>query len=315
MAPAGPKRLRRPAASQEAGTQISIWDAAAGGLLKEMGVKPSHVLPLMRALVAHIIEGSGSCAKAPCGSEAAKQPSAEEAWAALGVSEASLVDLGFLPRKAAAELLKTLAPFSTKLAAEPLMSADGSTSKFLVELRDGHKVETVVMRHEQRTTICVSSQVGCQMGCTFCATGTLPVVGDLDAGEIVEQLIHAHALEAKAGRPPVRNAVFMGMGEPLNNYNSVLSATRTMTDVGHLGKFALPPARVTISTVGIVPRIRQLADDLPAVNLALSLHAPTQELRTKIVPAARHHSMEELMAALDAYAAKCNKPMAHLLAK
>ncbi|CAE8702452.1 unnamed protein product [Polarella glacialis] len=165
------------------------------------------------------------------------------------------------------------------------------------------------MRHEQRTTICVSSQVGCQMGCTFCATGTLPVVGDLDAGEIVEQLMHAHALEAKAGRPPVRNAVFMGMGEPLNNYGSVLSATRTMTDVGHLGKFALPPARVTISTVGIVPRIRQLADDLPAVNLALSLHAPTQELRTKIVPAARHHSMEELMAALDAYAAKCNKPM------
>jgi len=168
-------------------------------------------------------------------------------------------------------------------------------------------VETVVMRHEGRTTVCVSSQVGCQMGCAFCATGTMPIVGDLDAAEIVEQLLHAHAMEVAAGRPPVRNAVFMGMGEPLNNYAAVIAALRTMTDNACLGKFHLPASRVTVSTVGVVPRMLQLAVDAPSVNLALSLHAPTQELREKIVPSAKQTPLEDLLHALDEHTAACRR--------
>jgi len=137
------------------------------------------------------------------------------------------------------------------------------------------------------------------MGCTFCATGTLPIVGDLDAGEIVEQLLLAQRLEFQKGLAPVRNCVFMGMGEPLNNYDAVVSAVRSMTDLGQLGAYALPQSRVTISTVGVVPRMKQLVRDLPGLSLALSLHAPTQELREKIVPSAKHVSMEDLLSAMD----------------
>merc|ERR1719419_1036107 len=156
-----------------------------------------------------------------------------------------------LPRR-----LEALRQSSTALSmrlVQSRTSGDGSTTKLLLELRDGHSVEAVVMRHEQRTTVCVSSQVGCQMGCAFCATGTMPIVADLSAGEIVEQLLHAHCVEAAAGRPPVRNAVFMGMGEPLNNYDEVLAALKTMTDQGYLGQSALSPGKVTLSTVGVVP--------------------------------------------------------------
>lgn len=141
------------------------------------------------------------------------------------------------------------------------------------------------------------------------ATGTLPTVGDLTTGEILEQLLHAHILEVSAGRSPVRNAVFMGMGEPLNNYAAVVPAARCMTDVGYLGKYALPPGRVTISTVGVVANMRRLADDLPSVNLALSLHAPTQELRAEIVPAAKHNDISELLEIIDEHSARCKRPM------
>lgn len=145
------------------------------------------------------------------------------------------------------------------------------------------------------------------MGCAFCATGTLPIVADLSACEIVEQLLHAQALEAAAGRPAVKNAVFMGMGEPLNNYDEVLTALRLMTDASRLGPLALSPARVIISTVGVVHRMRRLATDAPTVGLALSLHAPTQALREEIVPAAKHHPLPELMQALDDHVAECKQ--------
>ncbi|CAE8581199.1 unnamed protein product [Polarella glacialis] len=164
------------------------------------------------------------------------------------------------------------------------------------------------MRHSHRTTVCVSSQVGCVMGCAFCATGTMPVVGDLESAEIVEQLLHANAFELAQGRPAVRNVVFMGMGEPLNNYEAVLGAVQTMTDINHLGKFALAQNRVTVSTVGVVSKMPRLVRDMPAVSLALSLHAPTQELRERIVPTATHHPLPELLEALDAHVASCRRP-------
>ncbi|CAJ1367798.1 unnamed protein product, partial [Effrenium voratum] len=220
-----PKRIRR-----KRGECSTLWDfPALLQLLDSLEVKRSHSEPLLRWAAAKVVQGDA------------------DGWRELGLQEQSLSDLG-LPKKAA-EVLTRTQPFSSKLSSS-VTSADGSTTKMVLELWDGHKVESVIMRHEDRTTICVSSQVGCQMGCTFCATGTLPIVGDLDAGEIVEQLLLAQRVERQNGRAPVRNAVFMGMGEPLNNYDAVVAAVRTMTDLGQLGQLALPQSRVTISTVG-----------------------------------------------------------------
>jgi adenine C2-methylase RlmN of 23S rRNA A2503 and tRNA A37 len=132
------------------------------------------------------------------------------------------------------------------------------------------------------------------MGCTFCATGTLGELGNLSAGEICEQLAHATRDDA------VRNVVFMGMGEPLNNYRNVMEAIETMTsDKG----FGLSPARITVSTVGVIPRMRTLRRDAPGTRLALSLHAPNQALREKIVPTATAYKLEDLMATLDEHMA------------
>ncbi|WPT18269.1 Ribosomal RNA large subunit methyltransferase N [Picochlorum sp. SENEW3] len=184
-------------------------------------------------------------------------------------------------------------------------SADGETTKLLIELQDGLKVEAVIMTYDtskrdasgqtggKRHTLCVSSEVGCQMGCTFCATGTMGLTADLTSGEIIEQLVHARM------RSPIpRNIVFMGMGEPMNNYEQVKTAISLMV---HPNAFALRQKSVTLSTVGVIPRIIQLASDLPGISLALSLHAPNQELRQRIVPSARAYKLEKLIAAIDKY--------------
>jgi hypothetical protein len=177
--------------------------------------------------------------------------------------------------------------------------------KLLVQLQDGLSVEAVIMTYagnsssedcpgKSRATVCVSSEVGCQMGCTFCATGTMGLIAELTPGEIVEQLVHARAVKT------VRNVVFMGMGEPLNNYNAVAAAIRLMI---HPQIFALKQRSITVSTVGVVHRLAALARDLPGVSLALSLHAPNQELRRLIVPSAQAFKLDKLMAAVDAYMA------------
>lgn len=184
-------------------------------------------------------------------------------------------------------------------------STDGRTTKLLIMFQNGLAAEAVIIRHDAsagkyaggsrsgafRATLCVSSQVGCKMGCTFCATGTMGFKGNLSTGEILEQLVHGSQVT------PIRNVVFMGMGEPMNNYVAVVQAVQTMT-----GRcFRLSPKHITISTVGIIPRILSLKVDLPEVNLAVSLHAPTQELRSQIVPAARSFPILKLIAALDSY--------------
>ncbi|OQR88025.1 Major Facilitator Superfamily (MFS) [Thraustotheca clavata] len=191
-----------------------------------------------------------------------------------------------LPKELYPLLKENFKVFSTTIA-EKHVSQDG-TIKLLVTLQDGHNVEAVIMKHSGRNTLCVSSQVGCQMGCTFCATGTMGIIADLAAGEILEQLAHAFCVA------PIRNVVFMGMGEPLNNYDAVLGAIKAMTSV-----FGLAPKYITLSTVGVIHRIRQLKEDAPLVRLALSLHAPTQELRVKIVPTAKAYPLDKLMAAID----------------
>lgn len=181
-------------------------------------------------------------------------------------------------------------------------SQDMTVTKLLVELQDGLRVETVIIRHgattarrvtgESRTTLCVSSQIGCKMACTFCATGTMGEIGNMFMGEILEQLIHARRYSE------ISNIVFMGMGEPLNNYECVIPAVKAMVD-SH--RFQLAPNRVTVSTVGIVPRMRDFIRDCPNIHLALSLHAPTQESRLEIVPAAKTYPLHVLMQAVQEY--------------
>lgn len=197
-------------------------------------------------------------------------------------------------------------------------SNDNKTTKLAIRLQDGHLVESVIMRHrhentegrvDTRVTLCVSSQVGCAMGCTFCATGTMGIRGNLCTGEILEQLVHAERLlreeekqsdEERAGMifvgNCIRNIVFMGMGEPLNNYNNVVAAVRALL---HPKLWNLRHTRVTVSTVGVTPNMKRLTKDLPEVALALSLHAPNQEMRSAIVPAAKSYPIKGLIDALD----------------
>ncbi|CAH1444520.1 unnamed protein product [Lactuca virosa] len=145
-----------------------------------------------------------------------------------------------------------------------------------------------------RSTLCISSQVGCKMGCTFCATGSMGFKSNLSTTEIVEQLVHASRLS------PIRNVVFMGMGEPLNNYNALVEAIRVMTTF----PFQLSPKKITVSTVGIIHAINKLHGDLQNINLAVSLHAPVQDIRCQIMPAARAFPLEKLMNDLAEYQKK-----------
>ena len=332
---------------------LSVWDVdAVTSAFAEANLKVTHLRPLYGWLLRH--------------------PEVQ-AWEDLNGRWASVAQLRNIPSGARELLAANFAIFSSRIEARD-ESADGATTKLAVALSDNLRVETVVMRHGNRTTVCVSSQVGCAMGCSFCATGTMGIVGDLSAGEIVEQLLHSRRLErvqgvaaveagatekkvatvataagasmgptastavasmetateaattsltvatsaAIAAAPAVvasvrrgggggggsasgvRNVVFMGMGEPLNNYRAVCAAVRVLIDPS---LFGMRPSSVTVSTVGIVPRMARFATDLPGVSLALSLHAPTQPQREAIMPAARAYPLPRLMGALEAHMA------------
>lgn len=296
----GPKRLRRLMAHE---FESTLWDVScAEQVCQSVGYKKCHAGQLARHLSARVVSAAAAAGSWPLRPDS----QAPMPWSAIGVNESSLQANG-CPRRLACSVLADTRPFATSVG-EVRTSQDGSTTKMAIRLHDEHTVESVIIRHGRRTTLCVSSQIGCQMGCTFCATGTMPVVGDLAACEIVEQLLHAHAFEAAQKRPPVRNVVFMGMGEPLNNYSAVVTAVKTMCSVDHLGELALQQSRVTVSTVGVPSRMRQLSVDLPSASLALSLHAPTQELRQRIVPSAKHAPLGELLAALDKHSNYCKRP-------
>jgi len=188
-------------------------------------------------------------------------------------------------------------------------SSDGFTRKYLLALADGERIETVLMRFTGRVTACISSQVGCAMGCVFCATGQMGYTRHLTPGEIVAQAVHiarALRLPAPPSRHPLddktsgrlRNVVLMGMGEPLHNYDAVMHAIDILRDSA--GR-ALAAERITASTVGVVPGILRLAQEKRALPLAVSLHAATQEERAALVPAARKWPLAELMAACRTY--------------
>ena len=182
-------------------------------------------------------------------------------------------------------------------------SADaGGTTKWLSRLRDGEAVETVrIPGGGGRVTVCVSTQVGCKMGCAFCATGKSGFARSLEAGEIVGQV---HLVAAASGLPRPDNVVFMGMGEPFDNYDEVLRAVRILNDGTGLG---IGARRMTISTCGVVPGIRRLAGEGLQVELSVSLHAPNPELRRRLMPIERRWPMDELLAACADYTARTKR--------
>jgi 23S rRNA (adenine2503-C2)-methyltransferase len=173
-------------------------------------------------------------------------------------------------------------------------SGDGTATKLLFELSDGNRVETVVMLDGGRRTVCVSSQVGCAMGCEFCATAQLGLSRNLTSGEIVDQVLQA-SLFFQHHEKPVTNVVFMGMGEPLQNYDSVVKA---IVLLGLEMGLAISAAKITVSTAGLIPRIIKMADEYPRVGLAVSLNATTDEVRSSIMPINKRYPIAELMKAI-----------------
>jgi 23S rRNA (adenine2503-C2)-methyltransferase len=174
-------------------------------------------------------------------------------------------------------------------------SDGGATVKTVWSLADGARVESVLMHYPDRSTVCVSSQAGCAMGCGFCATGQAGFTRHLGTGEIVEQVVRARRSAAEAGRR-LSNVVLMGMGEPLANYDRVWAALRRVHD--HVG---LSARHLTVSTVGIVPGILRMAAEPEPVNLAVSLHAADDELRDELVPINRRYPLDDLMEACRRY--------------
>jgi 23S rRNA (adenine2503-C2)-methyltransferase len=185
-------------------------------------------------------------------------------------------------------------------------SSTDETTKFLFECKDGSKIETVLMSHDYhdgRETVCVSCQVGCPMGCAFCATGTMGFIRNLSSEEMVEQVIHvARYLKAKGKR--VSNLVYMGMGEPMHNYDEVMDSIRAMNDPKGL---AIGVRHISVSTCGIVPGIIKLANDPMRVNLAISLHAATDEVRSTLMPVNNAYPIRKLMRAVDEYLDNTNR--------
>jgi len=217
----------------------------------------------------------------------------DQVWQGLYQQLASPAELTTLPKALRAEVDAAL-PLALDVVTEQA-SDRGETVKWLWALADGTKVETVLMHYADRSTVCVSSQAGCAMGCGFCATGQAGFDRHLTAGEIVEQVVRAARRARDDGRR-LSNVVFMGMGEPLANYEPTWAAIeRLHADVG------LSARHLTVSTVGIVPGIRRLATEALPVNLAVSLHAADDELRNELVPIGRRYPLSTLMDACAGY--------------
>jgi 23S rRNA (adenine2503-C2)-methyltransferase len=219
-------------------------------------------------------------------------------------------DMTDLPAAGREELVANLLPpLLTEL--RRLQTDKGDTIKFLWKLHDGALVESVLMRYPGRITLCVSSQAGCGMNCPFCATGQAGLTRNMSAAEIIDQVVAANRAIArgellgskrKPGEDPERvtNIVFMGMGEPLANYNRLMSAIRTMVAEQPNG-LGMSARQITVSTVGLVPAIKKLAEENLMVTFALSLHAPDDELRDELIPVNSKWKVDEALDAAREY--------------
>lgn len=217
----------------------------------------------------------------------------DQVWDGLYTQLAAPAELTALPKALRTSLEAELPP-ALEVVAERT-SDRGETVKWLWALHDGTQVETVLMHYADRSTVCVSSQAGCAMGCGFCATGQAGFDRQLSVGEIVEQVVRAARRAREDGRR-LSNVVFMGMGEPMANYDPTWAAVeRFHQDLG------LSARHLTVSTVGIVPGIRRLATEALPVNLAVSLHAADDELRNRLVPVNRRYPLSVLMDACAGY--------------
>jgi 23S rRNA (adenine2503-C2)-methyltransferase len=206
-----------------------------------------------------------------------------------------------LPKPLRGQLASEFALWTTRIAAH--RKADDGTEKLLLEMGDDQRVECVLLRNDRgHCAICVSSQVGCGMGCAFCASGMDGVVRNLTNGEIIEQMLRLQQLLSAEER--LSHVVVMGMGEPLANLDNVLAALAAAADADGLG---ISARRITISTVGLPPAIRRLADMDCQYHLAVSLHAADDELRNRIVPANRNVGIAAILAAADYYFEKTGR--------
>ena len=176
-----------------------------------------------------------------------------------------------------------------------LQKSSDRTIKSAFKLYDGSVVEGVLIPTSSRMTACISSQIGCSLTCKFCATGKLKLLRNLDAGEIVDQVVAIRKMSEENYQIPLSNIVYMGMGEPLLNYKNVLKSIERITSPDGLG---MSPQRITVSTAGIAKLIKQLGDDEVKFNLALSLHAANEEKRSKIMPINESNSLDALAEAL-----------------
>ncbi|MBT1166812.1 23S rRNA (adenine(2503)-C(2))-methyltransferase RlmN [Bifidobacterium simiarum] len=221
-------------------------------------------------------------------------------FAHLDTDAESFTDFPAAKRGEAAEAF-----FPTLIEPMLVQKADGGTTiKTLWRLFDDSRIESVLMRYPNRATLCISSQVGCGMGCPFCATGKLGLTRNMSAGEILEQVRVAAAAmrdgEVAGGPGRLSNVVFMGMGEPMGNYRAVLSAIRQISAMPPEG-FGISARNITVSTVGVVPGIRKLTAEGIPVRLAVSLHAPNDQLRDELVPMNRRFNITQLLDAAHDY--------------
>jgi 23S rRNA (adenine2503-C2)-methyltransferase len=182
-----------------------------------------------------------------------------------------------------------------------MVSTDGETSKTLFRLHDGHAIETILMKYHTRRTLCISTQVGCALGCTFCATGQMGFKRNLSSGEIIEQVIY-HSRLLKETEERLTNIVVMGMGEPFLNYQATIAAIDRLNDASGFGE-----RRFTISTAGVIPGIEEFAKERRQINLAISLHATQDELRSQIMPINKKYPVGDLLKACRDYTKTTNR--------
>jgi len=228
---------------------------------------------------------------------------ADQVWTAIYKSFISAPEeISTLP-KSFREELRNAFSFNAFTPIKKLKSADGMTVKTLFLLHDGNPIEAVLMYYENRRTLCISSQSGCGIGCTFCATGQMGFHRNLTSGEIIAQVLHYARILAE-DEDRVTNIVIMGMGEPFQNYASVLTALDRLNSPD---AFGLGARRFTISTVGLIPEILRFADERRQYNLAISLHTVDDELRSKLIPVNENYPVNRLISACRQYVQKTKR--------
>jgi 23S rRNA (adenine2503-C2)-methyltransferase len=213
-------------------------------------------------------------------------------------------DMASLPLVLRTRLAERLVPVTIR-EVDARVAVGGEARKILFETADGHAVEAVLMVYERRATVCVSTQVGCSVRCAFCASGSRGLRRSLRAEEMVDQVLHFARLLRERGRR-VSNVVFMGMGEPFHAYDETLRACRLLNDPEG---FALGARSISVSTAGVVPGIRKFAREPLQLNLAVSLHAGTDELRDGLVPLNRTYPLDRLFEACEYYVAAARRKL------